>query len=370
MNKQVRILSGLHRGAEVPMGREQRCVIGSSADCSIVLFDAQVAPSHCVVQSDAFGLSCRALDAAITIGDREIAAGEVAKLEDFALVRCGQAAFSVGPETGDWSIPERALQTPRAGSLHAVRSLRQLNPYALFATVLFGITCVIGIAYATLSDRPYELTADRVEAARSWLKKIAPPDSELTIGADTLPGQQLLLTGYVRNEPQLQALLTAGRRSSFAPRVEVYAVDEMITAMERLSRLAKLPCEPRYRGAGQLSCVEAVPSDAVAAKLRLVARDVSGLRGLQVSVLPPPVVAAAPSPLAPAPPSEPQRLTKKFSVLMWRNQRYLIGQYGERYQEGELFDGFTIKRIDLDKIRFERDGREFEFYVAALSVPK
>lgn len=369
MNRQLRILSGLHRGAEVPIGREQRCVIGSSAECSIVLFDAQVAPKHCVVQSDAFGLSCRALDAAVTIGDREIAAGEVAKLADFTLVRCGQAAFSVGSEAGDWSIPERALQAPRARSLHAVRSLRQINPYALFATVLLGITCVIGLAYAALSDRTYELTADRVEAARAWLKKIAPADSELAIGADTLPGQQLLLTGYVRNEPQLQALLAASRRSSFAPRVEVYSIDEMTAAMERLSRLAQLPCEPRYQGAGQFSCADAVSSDAVAAKLRMVARDVPGLRGLQISVLSPPVVAAAPSPAAP-PPSDPVRLTQKFSVLMWRNQRYLIGQYGERYKEGEQFDGFKINRIGFDKILFEREGREFEFYVAALSLPK
>jgi hypothetical protein len=55
---------------------------------------------------------------------------------------------------------------------------------------------------------------------------------------------------------------------------------------------------------------------------------------------------------------------------MWRNQRYLIGQFGERYREGEEFDGFKISRIGVDKIMFERDGKEFEFYVAALRTPK
>jgi hypothetical protein len=64
------------------------------------------------------------------------------------------------------------------------------------------------------------------------------------------------------------------------------------------------------------------------------------------------------------------RLTQKFSVLMFRNQRYLVGQYGERYREGEQFDGFTINRIGIDKIMFERDGHEFEFYMTALGMKK
>ncbi len=367
MSKQVRILSGLHRGAEVSVASEH-CVIGSDPECSIVLFDPQVAPRHCVLQADEFGLSCRALDAAISVDDRPVAAGEVAKLEDFSLIRCGQAALSIGPQNGDWSIAERALTTPRTKPMHAVRSLRQLNPYALFATVLFGITCVIGLAYAALSERPYELTQSRVEAARAWLKRIAPEGSELTIGAEAAPSNQLLLTGYVRDDAQLRSLLSATRGSDFAPRVEVYAIDEMTGSMERLLRLAELPCDLRYQGSGQFLCGEAVPSDTIAMKLRTIARDVPGLRALHVSVVPPPVVAQATP--APVVTSGPVRLTQKFSVLMWRNQRYLIGQFGERYREGEDFDGFKISRIDVDKILFERDGKEFEFYVAALRTSK
>lgn len=371
MSRQLRILSGLHRGAEVSLDREQRCVVGSSGDCSVVLFDAQVAPRHCVIQLDDFGLSCRALDAPVMLGERELAPGEVAKLDDLAPIRCGQAVLCAGPEGAQWPSEEALQAAPRMKPLQAVRSLRQLNPYALFATVLLGITCVIGLAYAALSDREYEITADRVAAARVWLESVAPEGSELAIGTDTLPGQQLLLTGYVSNEAHLQALLAASRRSSFAPRIEVYSVEDMKASMQRLSHLAQLPCEPRYDGGGQLACVDAVSSEFAASKLRMVSRDVPGLRGLQVTVQPPAVVAQAAAPLVEPPAAQPaMRLTQKFSVLMWRNQRYLIGQYGERYREGEQFDGFTIHRIGVDKIMFERDGQQFEFYVAALRTPK
>jgi type III secretion system YscD/HrpQ family protein len=369
MSKQVRILSGLHRGAEVTLA-DQPCVVGSDAECSIVLFDPQVAPRHCVLQADQFGMTCRAIDAPVTIDDRELAPGSIAKLDHYALIRCGQAALSIGPPQGDWTLAERALIAPKSRPLHAVRSLRQLNPYALFATVLFGITCIIGLAYAALSDRPYELTPSRVEASRAWLKRIAPPGSELTIGADLAPSHELLLTGYVRDDDQMRALLSATRESSYAPRVEVYAIDEMTMSMNRLLQLTQLPCDLKYQGAGQFACGEAVASDSVAMRLRTVARDVPGLRSLQVTVVPPPVVVADAPPAPVVAPSAPVRLTQKFSVLMFRNQRYLVGQYGERYREGEQFDGFTINRIGIDKIMFERDGHEFEFYMTALGMKK
>lgn len=369
MSKQLRILSGVHRGAELALDDRERCVVGSAAQCSVVLLDSQVAPCHCLVQLDDFGPTCRALDAPVSVGERKIAAGEVARLEDFVPVRCGEAAFAVGPDNGDWTIAERALQPPKA-KLHAVRSLRQLNPFALFAMVLLGISGVIGLAYATLSDGPVELTANRIERARAWLKKVAPTGSELAIGASTTSREELLLTGYVRTKEQADDLLRASRNSGFTPRVEVYNIDQTIESMQRLAQLAQVDCQPQYQSAGQFECANAVSSEAIAGKLRMLAHDVPGLRALQVSVLPlpaAPVVAA----VASTPPPEPlARLTQKFSVLMFRNQRYLIGPWGERYTEGQQFDGFTINRIGLDKIRFERDGREFEFYVAALRTPK
>ncbi len=365
MSRQLRILSGVHRGADLALNDQERCLVGSAPQCSVVLFDSQVAPRHCLVQIDDFGLTCRALDAPMTVGERKIAAGEVASLGDFVPVRCGEAAFAVGPQNGDWTIAERALQPPKA-KLQAVRSLRQLNPYALFAMVLLGILGVIGLAYATLSEPTFELTANRIEEARAWLKRVAPSGSELAIGASTTSREELLLTGYVPTRQQADGLLSASRASGFAPRLEIYSVEEMLESVQRMSRLAQVECEPQYQGSGQFACATAVSSEAIAGKLRVLAHDVPGLRALQVSVVPPPPAAVAAAPVATLPAEQPARLTQKFSVLMFRNKRYLIGPWGERYTEGEQFDGFTINRIALDKIQFERDGREFEFYVAAL----
>ncbi len=366
MSRQLRILSGLHQGAAVTLEHEERCLIGSDAQCSVVLLDRQVAPRHCVVQIDDFGLTCRAIDAPVLLGERQLAASEVAKIEDFTLIRCGEAALAVGPPQGDWTIAERAVQARTITPLHTLRALRQLNPYTLFAMVSLAITCVIGVAYAALMDRSSALTADRVAAARSWLKRAASPGSELTIGADTVSSHELILTGYVRRERELQTLLAASRASGFAPRVEVYSVDEMRSSIERLSRLAQVPCELQYQGSGRFSCSDPVSGDAAATKLRVLAHEVPGVRALQVTVVRPHIVAGRRKP--PPRDTEPVRLTRKFSVFMFRNERFLIGPFGERYKEGDQFDGFTIRRIGLDKVLLERDSRDYEFYVAALSA--
>lgn len=363
MSKVLRVLSGLHRGAEVPLTTQERYIIGSNAESAVVLCDRGVAARHCVISADAYGWTCRALDAPLSIGQRELKKGEAASFEELELIRCGAVAFGVGPALADWSAAELALQTsPRRTPL---RSLRQLNPLLTFATVIFGITCVIGLAYAALLDGDADLTPDHVEAARAWLRGVAPDGSELTIGVDHAANNELLLSGYVPYARQLQDLVKSSRTSKFNPRLDVYAVDEMTASMARLADLSGVPCEPQYKTEGHLACSVAVDSEANATRLRNAARDVPGLRSLDVRVVaaPPAVAAAAP---APAANEENVRLTRKFSVLMFRNHRYLVGPYGEKYAEGEEFDGFKISRIGIDEVKFERDGREFQFYVAAL----
>lgn len=366
MSKVLRVLSGLHRGAEVPLAAEERYIVGADAQAAVILCDRGVAARHCLISIDAYGWTCRALDAPLSVGDRELGRGEAVGVEEFELIRCGAAAFSVGPATGDWSAAELALRAPpRMTPLRALRSLQRLNPLALFATVLLGIVCVIGLAYAALSDGDEQPTPARVEAAREWLRSIAPDGSELTIGVDQSAYNNLLLSGYVRQGRELQALASASRSSRFNPRLDVYAVDELVASMVRVAQLSGLPCEPQYKVGGHLACGVAVESEAAATRLRNAARDVPGLRSLDVRVVSAPAVSVASTPPL-VDSDENVRLTRKFSVLMVRNRRYLVGPYGERYAEGEEFDGFKINRIGLDEVRFERNGREFQFHVAAL----
>lgn len=357
--RQIHVLSGLHHGATAELPGEGKIVIGSDFSSGVVLCDGGVAAAHCQISSDKFGMSCRALDAPIVIDGRRIAPGEIAALVDGQIVECGKAAFSVGASSTDWQRLQQRLAS-RGNETGAIGSLRKVNPYVLFATLLVGLTGALSLTYAALSTPETGDMPSRVDHARQWLATIAPTGSELEIGIDQRNGRELLLSGYVPSNDHRIKLSNDAAASSFRPRVEVFATDEMLEAMSRMASLARVSCEPQYRGGGQLACTQALPSEQDASRLRTLAKDVPGVRLLDLQVLPPAQVAQQTTK------AQPNQITQRFSVLMWRQQRYLVNEVGKRYREGDEFDGFNIKRIELDRVVFARDGREYEFYVAAL----
>jgi hypothetical protein len=359
LSRQIYVLSGLHHGATAQLPDDGKIVIGSEFSAGVVLCDGGVAAAHCQISSDRFGMSCRALDAPIEIDGKPIAPGEIATLTDGQIIECGKAAFSVGATSTDWQRLQQRFAA-RGTEAGAIRSLRKVNPYVLFATLLVGLTSALSLTYAALSGPETGDMPSRVDAARLWLTRIAPTGSELEIGIDQRNGRELLLSGYVPSNDHRIKLTTDAAASIFRPRVEVFATDEMLEAMSRMSSLARIPCEPQYRAAGHLACTLPLASEQEATRLRALSKDVPGLRLLDIQLLPPAQVAKTESQ------SQPSQITQRFSVLMWRQQRYLVNEHGKRYREGDEFDGFNIKRIEIDRVVFARDGRDYEFYVAAL----
>lgn len=359
IRRQIYVLSGLHHDATAELPDDGKVVIGSDFSSGVVLCDGDVAAAHCQVSSDRFGMSCRALDAPVVIDGKRIAPGEIGTLTDGQIVECGKAAFSVGATSTDWQRLQQRLALS-GNEKGAIGSLRKVNPYVLFATLLAGLTGALSLTYAALSVPEASDMPSRVDAARQWLTTIAPAGSEVEIGIDQRNGRELLLSGYVPSNDHRIKLSTDAAASNFRPRVEVYATDEMLEAMSRMASLARISCEPQYRGSGQLACTHALSSEQEATRLRTLSKDVPGLRTLDIQVLPPAQVAQSKSEALPS------QITQRFAVLMWRQQRYLVNEHGKRYREGDEFDGFNIKRIELDRVVFVRDGRDYEFYVAAL----
>jgi hypothetical protein len=372
LNRQVRILSGLHIGAQTSCDDTARYLVGSDPACSIVLCDEGVAARHCLIAIDEFGMTCRAVDAAVLVDGREVRPGQAVSIEDLQVIQCGPVTLSVGPVLSDWSQAGRAARSRRTSVLNSLGSLKRVNPYVLFAAVLICMSGLLGLAYEALSEAKAEATPVHLEAARAWLQAVAPRASELQMNIDNLAGRQLLVSGYVARNQDLTALVAESRQSAFRPRVEVYAADEMVSSVSHVAQLAGIACLPRYKGGGLMECTKPLDSN-VAARMQTIARDVPGLRSLEVHVATPvlagwPAVAPA-SATAPAASAAPAVITQKFAVLMYHGGRYLVDPYGQRYREGEEFNSFKIESIRVDEVTFERDGHEYAFRVAALAVP-
>jgi type III secretion system YscD/HrpQ family protein len=387
--KSVHVLVGLHSGAQVEIDDGSALTVGSDPSCDIVLSDAGVAPKHMLLSVDQYGASCRALAAPIKLADRTLLPGQLSAIDDFRPIRCGDAVLGVSdtdaPAAGwdQWHAAQRIppAEIPASRNLNV---LRRVNPYALFVSVIVGIAGVIGLAYATFTRGDEGSRPGVMSAAQEWLRGIAPPRSELQIAREN--SGQLVLSGYVARSAQRDELFETVAHSTYNPRVEVYAADQMQSSLLRLAQLQGLSCIPQYMDSGRVACTNSVPNEIVATKLKLLAKEVPGITALDTRlssqavepVTGTPAVSQASGQLlqtavtySDAPRIEPPtsaKITNKFSVFMFRDKRYLVDTSGRRYTEGEEFDGFTIGRIGVDEVTFNRDGREYEFQVGTFGA--
>src|SRR3569833_1260052 len=92
----LRVMSGLHRGAVVPLRRPGFIVLGSSDDCDLVLMDAGVAPRHAAIMLHEQEIIVRALESRIVLDARPIAAGDSAALANVKPLSVGDAVIMIG----------------------------------------------------------------------------------------------------------------------------------------------------------------------------------------------------------------------------------------------------------------------------------
>ncbi|KQV58037.1 MULTISPECIES: FHA domain-containing protein [unclassified Duganella] len=110
---ELRILSGLHRGASLPLGGE-RYVIGASDDADVVLLDPGIANRHATLRHDGERWLLAALEGSLR------AAGSDAELEEYVLApgasaRIGAVWIGIADAAAPWSEPPPAPPAGVAG---------------------------------------------------------------------------------------------------------------------------------------------------------------------------------------------------------------------------------------------------------------
>jgi hypothetical protein len=362
VRRSLRVARGARRGAEVSLATGRTWVIGSAADlCDVVLPDEGVAKRHCALSLDARAhVVCTALETTVWIGQRELPPGASVSMPDFLPLRCGQATLLVGPEGSDWSFSMVAAEKAPGWSERArglLAHARAASPLAFGAIVMGSTVLVASSVWGAVSwlTAPPALSVDNLSRSQRWLLSVAPRGSELQLIADEARAG-LVVSGYVTTERERLDLAAALARQRNAPRSEVVSVEDLLGRLAQVARLQSLACEPAYRGGGRAACANELADEAAAQRLRAAAlAQVGGLRELTLEVSPPRVMAVAPTTAAPR--RGPS--SRKYAVLM-SNKRgnQLVGPAGQRWREGDAFDGMTIRRIELDQVVFERGPRE------------
>jgi Inner membrane component of T3SS, cytoplasmic domain len=377
--KSLRIVRGLQQGVEVVLAPGSACVVGSQPQgCGVVLLDENVAARHFVLMSDGLGqVICTARDAPVRIDTRDLQPGESLVLADNQAVACGEAVLQIGPVGA--GVPslltaaaaKPAAQRARERAAAALHRARVMHPVMLVLVLATAASLVVSAAYATVSmlASPRRLSIDDLGGAQQWLKGIAPAGSELQMVADEAR-QRLVVTGYVPTNYQRELVAASMSETGNPPHNEVVSVEQMMASLARMAQLEGVPCVATYRGTGRVGCTNEIVGADEAARLRTAAQQVKGLRDLQLQVAAPagpaPAAAASSVPLVAEAPKPPVSLSKKFSVFMTKKGSYLVGPAGERYAEGDMFQGLMVKKIELDRVLFEHEQREYAMYVTQM----
>ncbi len=369
-SRTLHMARGLQRGSDVPLIVGSTCVIGaSSASCTLVLRDEDVAPRHCALTLDARGhVTCTALDAPVWVGQRELPAGASMVMPDFLPLRCGQATLLVGPPGSDWSFSMIAAESApglRQRAEGLLQRVRASNPPAFAALLLCSLLIAAGSVWGAVNllIAPLRMPADNMARAQRWLQSIAPSGSELQLVADD-NSKGWLVAGYVPTTQQRDALAAMIERQRDAPRAEVFSVEQLLESLTRLARREGVDCNVVYSGAGRAGCSNQIVDAAAAGKLRAASMRVEGLRELSLQVAPP---RAAPQAVAKVMTPKRAASGRKYSVLM-SNKRgnRLVGPTGEGYSEGDSFDGMTIRKIMFDQVVFQRGVDEVVLHLTQL----
>lgn len=105
--KVLKILSGLHQGAEVEL-TGQSLTLGRGPDCDLILDDRLLADVHLTLSSaDGNGRLALHFHGPGHVGTRAVAAGEDAEIGDGEVVTLGATSLCTGPADGPW--PEIVL---------------------------------------------------------------------------------------------------------------------------------------------------------------------------------------------------------------------------------------------------------------------
>lgn len=291
------VAHGARRGFDLPL--DGGCVIGAQAGrCGLTLPDDGVAPHHCALTLDACGrVVCTALDAPVWVGRRELPPGASMAMPDFLPLRCGQATLMVGPQGADWSFAMRAAESSTPGLSHrADQTLRRVRSHGPLAAGALVLGSML-------------LVAGSVWGAVRWLS--VPKDGV----SEQLVRTQRWLQSVAPPDSRLQAVLDESR--------------------QRVVVVGRVPSESD----------RAALSAAIARLPDAVHDEVESLAQPPLEVETPKVAGVT--------------TARRFAVLMSSHRSStLVGSDGQRWREGDAFDGMTIRRIGLDQVVFDRDRHE------------
>lgn len=337
----LRLLGGLHQGALRPLLPGDVLVIGSGADCDVILADEGVAVHHCILTWSGTEASLRAVDAAVFVGDRCIAPGEPRSLPQYARVVLGDAVLAIGHRDSPRWQHLLDASAPRVRA--RPRGLRPLWA-ALAATLVLGAGA---LAYAISQRQPLPDLGEQQRALVALLAQLGLNEAEVRLDE----AGQSVVHGIVPTQASADALRAALEARQIPASVALRSGDELAADVREVFRLSGVTVETRYLGEGRVEVLGHLGDEAQLQSLigSRALREVDGLRQIVAVNLDRP------------PPPAPAQIAdgKQIVAIVPGDDPYVVTADGSRYYLGAtLPDGSLLSSIEGQTLVVEREGKQ------------
>ncbi|MBO9664243.1 FHA domain-containing protein [Dokdonella sp.] len=347
----LRVLAGVHAGAERKLQESSFLMIGSSDDCDLIFSDAGVAAHHCIVTRNGEDLAVRAVDAEVRIDDRVLHPGDPQEIKPFSLLRIGGACFALGPHWSErWQTLLSQLEpAPRAEAGEQPPRQRSNRIATLVVAMALMGASIGALLLAQNNAQPPAAPAPaqpRDGELRAIIDQLGYKGLRINAGSKA---DQPLVSGYVERDQDLETLRTRLAQRNIKAEIDVKSGPQLEADVSESFRLSSLPVRTKWIGEGVVA-VEGHFGDRTELKKILASRTIQDLnknRGLKVS----------PNNLDPEQPEHVVPDAKRIKdVFGSEDDPYLRGADGATYfKGGKLPSGNTFIGVENGEV-LVRDG--------------
>jgi len=344
----LRILSGVHAGAERRLDARGMLLIGSGDDCDIILGDSGIGVHHCIVTYADGAMTVRAVDADVVIDGRTQRPGDTAALPAFSTVQIGGSSFAVGPHWSErW---QNVLQkTEQQGPVVPTTRRARGKSIALWLAAAMFVASAGALVLAQHDTRALPAKPSAASQEKQIKALIASP---ALAGLQVKPHPEggFVIDGYAEHADELDALKAQLARSGLNATVAAKSGAQIATDIGEFFRMNNLHAQTQWNGKGHV-LVRGRFSDEEALRGVLASRTMQDFNEnlhLKVDVqnLDPP-----------QPESKAVADGKRIHRVVDGNDAYLVTVDGSRYYRGaKLPQGGVFVGIENDDVLIRSDA--------------
>ena len=246
--RMLRVLSGVHTGAESEMQAERVLVGNLENECDVVL-DAGMPERHaCLVRASADGWTVLAIAGDLWVGEDYLEAQQTRAITSGLVITLGRVAFCVAdPDRIDWAtvkppfnlvkpdpageLPHAALLPARPASMQMWRTVKLAAGVGIGALVLASAGAYLAQAWAVRKPGA-EAEAQKLRADQAMVSAL-PFGKEVTLLRHPEVPNRVLVQGYVPQRAQIPALQAALQSAETDAELRLAPIDELSADLAR-----------------------------------------------------------------------------------------------------------------------------------------